>query len=92
MNNAYRRQHRRVLAEAARQQRFDQRPSATVDFRNGDAWAWWTLVIGNTITFGAPMDYDQIVAAIGPFEVLVYVAVVAIYLALGHSSFGGAGR
>jgi hypothetical protein len=55
---------------------------AATAFRRGDVWAWWALLIGNTIAFGAPMTYDRIVGAIGPFEILEYVAIAAIYVAL----------
>ncbi|TAL40436.1 MAG: hypothetical protein EPN92_14765 [Chitinophagaceae bacterium] len=51
-------------------------------FRRGERWAWWTLLIGNTIAYGAPMTYDRIVNAIGPFEMLEYVGVAVIYIAL----------
>jgi hypothetical protein len=55
---------------------------AATAFRRGDRWAWWALLVGNTIAFGAPMTYDRLVAAIGPFEILEYVAIAGIYGAL----------
>jgi hypothetical protein len=51
-------------------------------FRRGEGWAWWALLVGNTIAFGAPMTYDRIVGAIGPFEILEYVGIAGIYGAL----------
>lgn len=51
-------------------------------FRSGAAWAWWALLIGNTIAFGAAMTYDRIVNAIGPFEALEYVGLLGVYAAL----------
>jgi hypothetical protein len=51
-------------------------------FRRGYGWAWWALLIGNTIAFGAAMMYDWTVGAIGPFELLEYVGLAAIYGAL----------
>lgn len=51
-------------------------------FRRGESWAWWVLSAGHTIAFGAPMTYDWIVGAIGPFEILEYVGLIAIYGAL----------
>ncbi len=51
-------------------------------FRRGEGWAWWALLVGNTVAFGAAMTYDRIVGAIGPFEVLEYVGVAGIYAAL----------
>ncbi|HET6947524.1 MAG TPA: hypothetical protein VFJ45_06900 [bacterium] len=66
--------------------------SATA-FRRGDGWAWWALLVGNTIGFGAPMTYDRIVGAIGPFEALEYVGIAAIYAALAVTApFRAAGR
>jgi len=51
-------------------------------FRRGEAWAWWALLVGNTIAYGGAMTYDRIVHAIGPFEALEYVGLAAIYGAL----------
>jgi hypothetical protein len=51
-------------------------------FRRGDPWAWWGLLIGNTIALGAAIRYDWIVDAIGPFELSEYLGVVVVYLAL----------
>jgi hypothetical protein len=51
-------------------------------FRRGDSWAWWALLAGNTIAFGAAMTYDRIVNAIGPFELLEYVGIAGVYAAL----------
>jgi hypothetical protein len=51
-------------------------------FRRGELWAWWALMIGNTITLGAAMTYDRIVNAIGPFEMLEYVGLLGLYAAL----------
>jgi hypothetical protein len=48
-------------------------------FRRGDGWAWWALLLGNTIAFGAAMTYDWTVGAIGPFELLEYVGITGIY-------------
>lgn len=55
--------------------------SATA-FRRGDGWAWWALLVGNTIAYGAPMTYDRLVDAIGPFEALEYVGIALVYVAL----------
>jgi hypothetical protein len=51
-------------------------------FRRGDRWAWWALLVGNTITFVGAMAYDQIVRAVGPFELTEYLGLAAIYLSL----------
>ena len=53
-----------------------------VAFRRGDAWAWWALLVGNTIAFAAAMTYDWTVNAIGPFEMSEYLGIVVIYGAL----------
>jgi len=49
-----------------------------VAFRRGDAWAWWSLLIGNAIAFGAAMTYDWTVNAIGPFEMSEYLGLALI--------------
>lgn len=66
---------------------------AATSFRRGDRWAWWTLLVGNTIAFGAAMTYDWTVNAIGPFELLEYVGLALIYAALVvHAPFLAARR
>jgi hypothetical protein len=55
---------------------------AATAFRRSERWAWWALLLGNTIAYGAAMTYDRIVSAIGPFEVLEYVAIAGVYAAL----------
>jgi hypothetical protein len=51
-------------------------------FRRGDGWAWWALLLGNTVAFGAAMTYDWAVGAIGPFELSEYLGIATIYGAL----------
>jgi hypothetical protein len=51
-------------------------------FRRGERWAWWTLLVGNTIAFVSAMTYDWTVNAIGPFELSEYLGLVLVYLAL----------
>jgi hypothetical protein len=51
-------------------------------FRRGERWAWWALLVGNTIGYGAAMVYDQVVGAIGPFELSEYFGLAAIYACL----------
>lgn len=51
-------------------------------FRRGDTWAWWALLVGNTLTYVSAMTYDQIMRAVGPFELTEYIGLVAVYLAL----------
>jgi len=52
--------------------------SATA-FRRGDRWAWWALLVGNTIAYVSAMTYDRIVGAIGPFEWSEYLGLALIY-------------
>ena len=51
-------------------------------FRRGEAWAWWALLVGNTIALGSAITYDRLVNAIGPFEMLEYVGLIGIYAAM----------
>jgi hypothetical protein len=51
-------------------------------FRRGERWAWFTVLIGNVLGFGVPMAYDQITGAIGFFEILEFVAIAAVLVAL----------
>ena len=55
---------------------------AVTAFRRGQRWAWWALLIGNTIAYVSAMTYDQIVSAIGPFELTEYLGLAVIYGAL----------
>src|SRR5262245_29892042 len=52
---------------------------AATAFRRGDRWAWWALLLGNTIAYVSAMTYDRIVGAIGPFEWSEYLGLVLIY-------------
>jgi len=55
---------------------------AVTAFRRGDNWAWWTLLVGNTITYVSAMIYDQIARAVGPFELTEYLGLAAVFFAL----------
>jgi hypothetical protein len=55
---------------------------AVTAFRRGDGWAWWALLVGNTIALVSAMTYDRTVNAIGPFELSEYLGLAAIYVAL----------
>jgi hypothetical protein len=62
-------------------------------FRRGDGWAWWALLVGNTIALVSAMTYDRIVNAIGPFELTEYLGLAMIYGALAVTApLHGAGR
>lgn len=52
---------------------------AATAYRRGKRWAWWTLLVGNTIAYVSAMTYDQIVGALGPFELTEYLGLVLIY-------------
>ena len=55
---------------------------AVTAFRRGDRWAWWALLVGNTLAFVSAMSYDWIVNAIGPFEVTEYLGLALVWAAL----------
>jgi hypothetical protein len=59
---------------------------ACTAFRRGERWAWWALLVGNTIGYGGPMTYDLIVHAVGPFELFEYVGIALVYAALAVTS------
>jgi len=66
--------------------------SATA-LRRGEPWAWWALLVGNTIAYGAAMTYDLTVGAIGPFEMSEYLGLAVIYAALASTApFSAAAR
>ena len=66
---------------------------AVTAFRRGEAWAWWTLLAGNTIALVSAMTYDRTVNAIGPFELTEYLGLVMVYGAFTITHpFGAAGR
>ena len=48
-------------------------------FRRGERWAWWTLLVGNTIALLSAMTYDKSVNAIGPFEVTEYIGLLLVW-------------
>ncbi len=52
---------------------------AATAYRRAERWAWWALLIGNTITYVGAMAYDQIARAVGPFEVSEYLGLAVIY-------------
>ena len=51
-------------------------------FRRGERWAWWTLLVGNTIALGSAITFDRVVNAIGIFEMSEYLGLVMIYVGL----------
>jgi hypothetical protein len=66
---------------------------AVTAFRRGEPWAWWALLVGNTIALVSATRYDWIVNAIGPFELTEYLGLVLVWGALALTApFGAAGR
>jgi hypothetical protein len=59
---------------------------AATAFRRGDAWAWWTLLVGNTVALVSAMTYDRTVNAIGPFELSEYLGLVLVCAALAMTA------
>ena len=55
-------------------------------FRHGERWAWWALLVGNTIAFGSAITFDRVVNAIGIFEMTEYLGIALIYLSLAVTS------
>jgi predicted CoA-binding protein len=55
---------------------------AVTAFRRGEVWAWWVLLVGNTIALVSAMRYDWIVNAIGPFELSEYLGLALVWGAL----------
>jgi len=51
-------------------------------FRRGEQWAWWALLVGNTVALVAAMTYDKVVNAIGPFELTEYLGLALVWFAL----------
>lgn len=59
---------------------------AVTAFRRGEHWAWWCLLVGNTVALISAMTYDRTVNAIGPFELTEYIGIVLIWGALAMTA------
>jgi hypothetical protein len=55
---------------------------ALTAFRRGEPWAWWALLVGNTVALVSAMTYDWSVNAIGPFELTEYLGLAMVWGAL----------
>ena len=55
---------------------------AVTAFRRGERWAWWALLVGNTVALVSAMTYDKTVNAIGPFELTEYLGLALVWAAL----------
>lgn len=65
---------------------------AVTAFRRSERWAWWALLVGNTIALVSATRYDWIVNAIGPFELTEYLGLALVWGALAVTApFRGAG-
>jgi hypothetical protein len=53
---------------------------AATAFRRGEVWAWWALLVANTLAYGSAMTYDRMVGFIGTNEILEYVCLGAAYV------------
>jgi len=65
---------------------------AVTAFRRGERWAWWALLVGNTIGLVAATRYDWIVNAIGPFELTEYLGLAMVWGALALTAPFGVGN
>ena len=66
---------------------------AATAFRRGEPWAWWALLVGNTVALGSAITYDRMVNAIGPFELTEYLGLALVWGALALTvPFRPAGR
>ena len=66
---------------------------AVTAFRRGERWAWWALLVGNTVALVSAMTYDKTVNAIGPFELTEYLGLALVWAALAVTApFRAAGR
>jgi len=66
---------------------------ALVAFRRGESWAWWILLVGNTIALVSAIAMDKTANAIGPFELTEYLGLAMVWVALAFTApFGTAGR
>jgi hypothetical protein len=59
---------------------------AVTAFRRGYTWAWWTLLVANTMALVSAMTYDRMVNAIGPFELSEYLGLLLVYVALAMTA------
>ena len=52
---------------------------AVTAFRRGERWAWWTLLVSNTVALVSAITYDKTVNAIGPFELTEYLGLLLVW-------------
>jgi len=59
---------------------------AVTAFRSGERWAWWALLVGNTVALLSAISYDLMVHAIGPFELTEYLGLALVWGALAATA------
>ncbi len=59
---------------------------AATAFRRGERWAWWALLVGNTVGLVSAISYDKTVHAIGPFELTEYLGLAMVWDALAATA------
>ena len=59
---------------------------AATAFRRGERWAWWLLLVSNTVALSSAMIYDMSVNAIGPFELTEYLGLALVWAALAATA------
>ena len=65
---------------------------AVTAFRRGEGWAWWALLVGNTVALLSAITYDMTVHAIGPFELTEYLGLALVWGALAATTTVRDGR
>jgi hypothetical protein len=66
---------------------------AVTAFRCGERWAWWTLLVGNTVALVSAISMDKTVNAIGPFELTEYLGLALVWGAFAITAkFRAAGQ
>ena len=63
---------------------------AATAFRRGERWAWWTLLVSNSVALASAITYDAMVNAIGPFELTEYLGLVLVWVAFAITAPGRA--
>ena len=59
---------------------------AVTAFRRSERWAWWVLLVGNTVALMSAMTYDWTVNAFGPFELSEYLGLAFVWGSLAATA------
>ena len=66
---------------------------ALTAYRRGERWAWWALLVSNTVALVSAITMDRMSNAIGPFAVTEYIGLMLVWGALAVTApFRAAGR